>query len=137
MQQRIKRLSVPNYIWTVFALSVGAMIVFLSTVPLQLPPVANIGLSVDKLAHSFAYFVLATNCGLALEFDWEIKKSNNLLMGTLFLFGLCLELIQGYVLDYRTFEAYDLVANTIGILAFILLAKTIKKIVVKSRIFLN
>jgi len=95
------------------------LIVFLSTIPLQLPPV-EMELSADKLAHAFAYFVLSTNLGMAV-----------------FLLGLVLEIIQGYVLVYRTFEVYDLLANTVGIFAFILLAKTLKKIVVKSRIFIN
>jgi len=128
---------VPKFSWTIFTLSVATFIVFLSTVPLQLPPLNNIGLSVDKLAHSFAYFVLSANLGLALELDWDIKNSSLIVFLSVFLFGLTLEIIQGYILVYRAFETYDLLANTVGILAFILLAKTIKKIVVKSRIFIN
>ncbi len=127
----------PKFTWTIFTISVAAIIVFLSTVPLQLPPLENIGLSIDKLVHSFAYFVLSTCLGLALDFDWKIKKTHRIILFTVFLFGFTLEIIQGYALVYRTFEIYDLFANTIGILAFILLAKTIKKIVVKSRIFIN
>ena len=127
----------PKFTWTIFTISVAAIIVFLSTVPLQLPPLENIGLSIDKLVHSFAYFVLSTCLGLALDFDWKIKKTHSIILFTVFLFGFTLEIIQGYALVYRTFEIYDLFANTIGILAFILLAKTIKKIVVKSRIFIN
>ena len=94
-------------------------------------------LSADKLAHAFAYFVLSTNLGMALDLDWEIKNKNQIVFLTVFLLGLVLEIIQGYVLVYRTFEVYDLLANTVGIFAFILLAKTLKKIVVKSRIFIN
>ena len=127
----------PKFTWTIFTVSVATFIVFLSTVPLQLPPLNNIGLSIDKLAHSFAYFVLSANLGLALELDWGIKNSRRIVFLSVFLFGLTLEIIQGYILVYRAFETYDLLANTVGILAFILLAKTIKKIVVKSRIFIN
>ena len=127
----------PKFSWTIFTLSVATFIVFLSTFPLQLPPLNNIGLSVDKLAHSFAYFVLSANLGLALELDWDIKNSRKIVFLSVFLFGLTLEIIQGYILVYRAFETYDLLANTVGISAFILLAKTIKKIVVKSRIFIN
>ena len=112
------------------------LIVFLSTIPLQLPPV-EMELSADKLAHAFAYFVLSTNLGMALDLDWEIKNKNQIVFLTVFLLGLVLEIIQGYVLVYRTFDVYDLLANTVGIFAFILLAKTLKKIVVKSRIFIN
>ena len=110
---------------------------FLSTVPLQLSPLNNIGLSVDKLAHCLTYFVLSTTLGLVLELDWIMKNSNRIVFLVVFLFGLTLEFIQGYALVYRTFEIYDLLANSVGILAFILLAKTIKKIAVKSRIFIN
>lgn len=127
----------PKFSWTIFTISVATFIVFLSTVPLQLPPLNNVGLSVDKLAHCLAYFVLSTMLGLALEQDWAIKNSNRIVFLVVFLFGLTLEIIQGYALVYRTFEIYDLVANSVGIFAFILFAKTIKKIVVKSRIFIN
>ena len=51
---------------------------FLSTVPLQLPPLNNVGLSVDKLAHCLAYFTLSTLLGLALELEWIIKKSKRI-----------------------------------------------------------
>ena len=97
----------------------------------------NAGLSVDKLAHCLAYFLLSTVLGLALELDWIIKNSNRIVFLAVFLFGFTLELIQGYALVYRTLEIFDLIANSVGILAFILFAKTIKKIVVKSRIFIN
>ena len=126
----------PKFSWTILATSVAVLIVFLSTIPLQLPPL-EMELSADKLAHAFAYFVLSTNLGMALDLDWNIKNKNQIVFLAVFLFGLILEIIQGYVLVYRTFEAYDLLANTIGILAYILLAKTLKKIVDKSRIFIN
>lgn len=127
----------PKFSWTIFTVTAAVFIVFLSTVPLQLPPLNNIGLSIDKLAHCLAYFVLSTNLGLALELDWGIKNNNMKVFLSVFLFGLSLEIIQGYLIVYRAFETYDLLANTVGILVFILLAKTIKKIVVKSRIFIN
>jgi len=50
---------------------------------------------------------------------------------------MVLELIQGYLLPHRTFEVFDLLANSIGICAFVFSGKTIEKIVVKSGIFIN
>ena len=38
------------------------MVIFLSVIPLQLPPFDGVGFNVDKLA-SFAYFVLTTCVG--------------------------------------------------------------------------
>ena len=127
----------PRHTWTILTVIVGALIVFLSTYPLQLPPIADTGISVDKLGHFLAYFVLATNLGMALDFEWRIKNHKQYVFFSCFFLGLTLEIIQGYALVYRSFEALDLLANTLGILAFILLAKTIKKIVVKSGIFIN
>ena len=127
----------PKFSLTIFTISVAIFIVFFSTIPLELPPLNKVGLSVDKLAHFLAYFTLSTMLGLALELEWVIKKSKRIVFIAVFLFGLFLELIQGYVLVYRAFEIYDLLANTFGILAFILFSKTVKKIVVKSRIFIN
>ncbi|MEL0300463.1 MAG: VanZ family protein [Flavobacteriaceae bacterium] len=127
----------PKFSWTIFTISVATFIVFLSTVPLQLPPLNNVVLSVDKLAHCLAYFTLSTLLGLALELEWIIKKSKRIVFIAVFLFGLSLEYIKGYLFVYRAFEIYDLIANSVGILAFILFAKTIKKIVVKSCIFIN
>ncbi|MEN8767873.1 MAG: VanZ family protein [Candidatus Arcticimaribacter sp.] len=127
----------PKFTWSIFTISVAAIIVFLSTVPLKLPPIDHIGLSIDKVLHSIAYFVLATCLGLALDFDWKIKNNHGIIFIAVFLFGFTLEIIQGYALVYRSFERYDLLANTFGILACILSVKTIKKIVVKSRIFIN
>lgn len=94
-------------------------------------------LSIDKVLRVIAYFVLATCFSLALDLDWKIINNRDITFISVFLFGFTLEIIQGYVLIYRAFELYDLLANTLGILAGILSVKTIKKIVVKSRIFIN
>jgi VanZ family protein len=128
---------VPKFTWSIFAISVASIIVFLSTVPLKLPPIDHMVLSIDKVLHVIAYFVLATCFSLALDLDWKIINNRDITFISVFLFGFTLEIIQGYVLIYRAFELYDLLANTLGILAGILSVKTIKKIVVKSRIFIN
>ena len=135
--QPTKPLLVPKYTWTIFALSVGAMVVFLSVIPLQLPPLVGVGFNVDKLAHSFAYFVLTTCVGMALWIDCKKEGIYSTVFLTVFSFGMILELIQGYALSYRAFEAYDLLANSLGIITFLATGKTLKKIVVKSGIFIN
>ena len=113
------------------------MVVFLSVIPLQLPSLDGVGFNVDKFAHSFAYFVLATCVGMALWIDWKKESVYSTVFLTLFFFGIILELIQGYALSYRAFEAYDLLANSLGIITFLATGKTLKKIVVKSGIFIN
>jgi len=116
---------------------VGAIIVFLSVVPLQLPQLNTIGFTSDKLAHSFAYFVLSTCMGMSLWIDWKMKSTKITVVIAVAIFGMILELVQGYVLSYRTFEAFDLLANFIGIITFLATGKTVKKIVVRSGIFIN
>ena len=126
----------PKFTWTIFALNVGAIIVFLSTIPLQLPPMEGLGISEDKLYHSFAYFVFSTCVGLSFWMDWRNKVTKTFLFWGIFSFGMILEIIQG-CLSYRTFDFFDLIANSLGIIAFLITGKTIKKIVVKSGIFIN
>ena len=126
----------PKFTWTIFALNVGAIIVFLSTIPLQLPPMEGLGISEDKLYHSFAYFVFSTCVNLSFWMDWRNKVTKTFLFWGIFSFGMILEIIQG-CLSYRTFDFLDLIANSLGIIAFLITGKTIKKIVVKSGIFIN
>lgn len=113
------------------------MVVFLSVIPLQLRPLDGVYFDVDKLAHSFAYFVLATCLGMALWIDWKKEGIYSTVFLTVFSLGMILELIQGYALSHRAFEIYDLIANSLGIITFLATGKTLKKIVVKSGIFIN
>ena len=45
-----------------------------------------------------------------------------------FSLGLLLEIFQGSLLSYRSFEVYDLLANTLGIVFFLFLSKRVKKL---------
>lgn len=129
--------SVPKYSWTIFACSAAFIILFFSTIPLQLPPIDTGQLSVDKLLHSTAYFILSSCVGLSLWLDWHKTSIRKVVFSAVFLFGMILEIIQEYALSYRTFEVYDLLANSLGIITFLVTGKTIKKIVAKSGIFIN
>jgi hypothetical protein len=40
--------------------------------------------------------------------------------------GLLLEIVQGSLLSYRSFEVYDFLANTLGIVFFLFLSKRVK-----------
>ena len=113
------------------------MVVFLSVIPLQLPAFDGLAFNTDKLAHSLAYFVFSTCVGMALWIDWKIENTYVKVFLAVFIFGMIMELIQGYALSYRVFEAYDLLANSLGIITYLATAKTLKKIVVKSGIFIN
>jgi len=83
------------------------------------------------------YFIFSLVLDLALSIDWQINKSEKKTVIVAFFYGLMIEVIQGIGLIFRSFELNDLLANSIGILFFLVLGKTIKKIVVKSGIFIN
>jgi len=128
---------VPKYTLTILASMIGLAIVVLSMVPLSLPPLNTNALDTDKIAHFLAYFIFSTCLGLALSFDWRLKKIKLIVFVGAFCFGTILELIQGYHLLHRTFDLFDLLANLVGICTFVFSGKTIEKIVVKSGIFIN
>ena len=64
----------------------------------------------DKFLHVIAFFVISF---LAYASDFKIKRI--ILFVVLILYGLLIEVIQNS-LEYRTFELYDLLSDTIGII---------------------
>ena len=137
MLQPIVLLSVPNYSFTAFAYTIGVILLFLSFVPLSLKTPIPLEFGIDKLGHSFAYFIFSLALDHAFSFDWLMSESKKKVVFIAFSFGLMVEIVQGIGLVYRSFEFYDLLANSIGIFFFLMVGKTIKKIVVKSGIFIN
>ncbi|MDC1060727.1 VanZ family protein [Flavobacteriaceae bacterium] len=127
----------PKYSLSILALSLGLTIIFLSVMPSSLPPVNVTVFGEDKIAHFLAYYIFSTCLGLAFNLDWKVKRTRLVVIIVSFSFGMVLELIQEYLLPHRTFEVFDLLANSIGICAFVFSGKTIEKIVVKSGIFIN
>lgn len=91
----------------------------------------------DKFIHFGAYFCLSTLTYLAFTIDWKKTHVHATVFILCFTYGMVLEFAQELLTDYRDGDLYDLMANTLGILIALFLGKTIKKIVIKSRIFLN
>ena len=114
--------------FSIAAYSIGVFIVFLSTVSLRLPLKEIPGFGVDKLAHGFAYFCFAISVFVALNLDWKLEVAKKWTIISSFSLGLFLEIIQGSLLSYRSFEIYDLLANTLGIIFFIFSSKRVKKL---------
>jgi VanZ family protein len=118
---------VPRYLFSIAAYSIGVFIIFLSTVP----SVALKGIpdfEIDKAAHAFAYFCFAMSVFVALNLDWKLKTARKWTIISGFSLGLLLEIVQGSLLYYRSFEVYDLLANTLGIVFFLFLSKRVKKL---------
>ena len=82
----------------------------------------------DKAAHAFAYFCFAMSVFVALNLDWKLKTARKWTIISGFSLGLLLEIVQGSLLSYRSFEVYDLLANTLGIVFFLFLSKRVKKL---------
>ena len=114
--------------FSITAYSIGVVIIFLSTVPLQLPLKEISGFGIDKAAHAFAYFCFTMSVFVALNLDWKLKTATEWTIISGFSLGLLLEIVQGSLLSYRSFEVYDLLANTLGIVFFLFLSKRVKKL---------
>jgi len=114
--------------FSIAAFSIAVFIIFLSTVHLDLHIKQIPGFGVDKLAHGFAYFCFAISVFVALNLDWKLEVAKKWTIISSFSLGLFLEIIQGSLLSYRSFEIYDLLANTLGIIFFIFSSKRVKKL---------
>lgn len=70
----------------------------------------------DKYFHSTAYFALTLSWIFALKHQLNRKKKLTFLLLFLLivLFGIVIEVLQMTVTDYRSFDFYDIVANSIG-----------------------
>lgn len=103
-------------IWFVLAACVAIGIFLLSTVfavPIQVEGVSGI----DKIEHSFAYFVLTFS--FLFAFAKAQKMNARIIIYVVLLsacYGLGLEFIQYYFFEFRAFEWKDALANLIGVL---------------------
>ncbi len=119
-----------KYKFTYFAFLFSVLIIFFSVIPLQIRVVESYNFfSLDKLLHFLIY--LAYTCSIYLSLLKEISVKNPKLksMFIAFFIGFSLELIQGFFLIHRSFEILDLFSNCAGILTFVLVTKTIKKVI--------
>ena len=119
-----------KYKFTYFTFLFSVLIVFFSVIPLQIRVVESYNFfSLDKLLHFLIY--LAYTCSIYLSLLKEISVKNPKLksMFIAFFIGFSLELIQGFFLIHRSFEILDLFSNCAGILTFVLVTKTIKKVI--------
>ena len=101
------------------ALVYTGIILYLSLINLADTPVSSLGMS-DKLMHSGAYFGLGLLWMLFGIFSFPEK---NLLRRVVFIsvaavaFGIFIEVLQDKLTTYRQLDLYDVLANTIGVLA--------------------
>ena len=106
---------IPSRIWQLAFAGCLLAITWLSLAPQsQLPPV-NIW---DKLSHVIADLAL----GLLLHLGWPLKERLKFSFLSLFIYGAAIEFIQSF-LPFREGSMADIVANTLGLLAAIVVAQ--------------
>jgi VanZ family protein len=104
-------------LWLTLGWLLVALVIFLSLWPK--PPQPLEFEQSDKLSHIVAYMTL-----MLWFANIYPQRSSQLQMSIgFFVMGVCLELLQGMT-EYRTFSYIDMLANGIGILLALYLAKT-------------
>ena len=119
-----------KYKFTYFTFLFSLLIIFFSVIPLQIRVVESYNFfRPDKLLHFLTYLVYTCSIYLSLLKEINVKNPKLKSMFIAFFIGFSLELIQGFFLIHRSFEILDLFSNCAGILTFVLVTKTIKKVI--------
>ena len=109
------------YFWAVLVWS--GVITFFCLAKFNNVPLGNVT-NLDKVVHAFFYFVLTTLSFLFLKNrNSGVSASRYLIFSFLFsvVFGIGIEIIQGYFTDSRHADVLDVLANTSGAALSILL----------------
>ena len=118
-----------KYKFTYFTFLFSFLIIFFSVIHLQFRVVESYDLfSPDKLLHFITYLAYTISIYLSLLMEIKIKYPKSISTFISFFVGFSLELIQGFLI-HRSFEVLDLFSNCAGILTFVLVSKTIKKVI--------
>ncbi len=96
------------------------VITYLATTSLEITVVSSI---YDKTNHFVAFLILS----LLLDFSFPYSRFNTAKIYSLFMYGCLIEIIQ-YFLPHRMFSLLDIVADSLGLLAYGLLIPFIKRI---------
>ncbi|MCF6350510.1 MAG: VanZ family protein [Flavobacteriaceae bacterium] len=120
MLQRIKNLLERNATLIAIIITITIAVLSLKTFHFKNPIKISF---FDKILHSTAYFVVT----LAWLFSQRLKKNKLIIVILLFLYGILLELFQGWFTPNRTKDYYDVIANGFGIIIAALLFKYLYK----------
>ena len=101
------------------------VIMHLATTKLNYPVVDKLN---DKVSHIMAFYTLA----MLEDFSFPRTDFGLSKVLTLMAYGLLIEVIQ-YFIPYRTFSLYDLGADAIGVLMYVISTPALKQIPFISR----
>lgn len=100
------------------------VLAILSLVNLQTMP--SLGSSFDdKVYHCIAYLIFAILCYNFLR-TTKCKQIGMLTFVIAVVYGIVIEVLQGTIAIYRTLDIYDMIANTVGVIAALGLIKGAK-----------
>lgn len=118
--QKLINLILNSKLLLAFAIFSTLMIAYLSLTDISDLPNLEVK-NEDKFYHMIAYFILNTVWLLALSSNAFGRLKFHIFISIgIIIFGIIIELLQDILTDYRTFDLYDILANSLGvILSFI------------------
>lgn len=103
---------------------------------IRLNNLPDVGVSFgDKIFHFLAYALLMLLWFGTFFYNFNFKTKKAITWAFVFsvVFGMVIEVLQGTVTDFRSFDVYDAVANTIGALLTAVILWIIKTLQVKKQ----
>lgn len=87
----------------------------------------------DKIYHFISYFILNTIWLTAiLRYSTKSSWPDILISLGIISFGIVIEVFQEIITDYRVFDVYDILANSIGVIVSYLFFKLFKKLIFEN-----
>ncbi len=119
MQQLIKFISAIKFLLLPAAIVLSFLILVLSLIKTDGMPKIEVK-QADKYFHGIAYFFLTAAWMFAFYFQLKYRKVKSylVLLVCIIIFGTIIEVLQMTVTDYRSFDVYDILANSIGAMLF-------------------
>ena len=114
-------------------------IAYLSLINLAQSPVKEFGLS-DKILHAVAYFGMVILWLFYAVFKFvveRLKEISVIVCVLVIVFGIFIEVLQHILTDYRELDFYDIVANSVGAIAAVLLLWILKDLLIRLKTKIN
>lgn len=110
-----------------FAIFCTLLIVYLSLIDISDLP--NLELrNEDKFYHILAYFALTMVWLLAISsYAFSKLKARILISAVIIAFGIIIEILQDIFTDYRNFDVFDILANSLGVVVSFICFEFLKK----------
>ena len=95
----------------------SAALIFASLVKPENIPDIDVDYS-DKIFHFLAYGLLILLWFSAFFYHFNLKETKSIVYAAIFsvIFGIIIEVLQYELTTYRSFDVYDVVANTLGVI---------------------